>query len=114
MDIDTVQLDRHIEKWHILKQEVADLERKLNKHKNKIKTYMETNNIDKLQNSANTIVIDYRNVNSSRMTRNCVPPAIWNQYSTPSSYKVYSIRKVGTKRSPTRSPTRSPSSRHSR
>ena len=79
---------------------------------------METNNINKLYNSSNTIIVDYRDVNSSRMTRNSVPPVIWNQYSTPSSYKVYSIRKVGTKRSPIRSSSprrfRSGSPKHSR
>ena len=98
-------LDRHIEKWYILKQEISELERKLNHHKNKIKTYIESNNIDSIVNSSNTIIVDSRCTNTSRISRTSVPPAIWNEYAKKSSYNVYNIRKVG--RSPARSPKHS-------
>lgn len=101
--------DQHIEKWYILKQEISELERKLNRHKNKIKSYMKSNSINTLTNSSNTIIVDSRSVNSSRISRESIPRDLWNQYSKQSSYDVYTVRRIGDKRSRSRPTSRSTS-----
>lgn len=100
---DNQNVDKHLEKWLILKQEISELEHKLDRHKDKIKSFMKSNGLGTLTNSSNTIIVDSRSVNSSRISRDSIPRDLWNQYSKQSSYDVFNIRKVGSRRSRSRS-----------
>lgn len=108
---DNQNVDKHLEKWLILKQEISELEHKLDRHKDKIKSFMKSNGLVTLSNSSNTIIVDSRSVNSSRISRDSIPRDLWNQYSKQSSYDVFNIRKVGSRISRSRSRSRSGRSR---
>ena len=106
------KLSKHIEKWYILKQDIAELEKKMEYHKDRVKKYMKESNLS--STSSNSIIVESRTSSMSRISKDNVPQHVWNQYAKTSSFDVYTVRKIGDKRSRSRSLSRSRSTSRSR
>jgi len=84
-------IENLLSKWHEAKQEIAVLEKKIEKYKAVATNLMDKNNIDVLTSS--NFVLNRKEQNRTTISRKDLPEEIWNRYCKELFYNVFYISK---------------------
>jgi hypothetical protein len=84
-------IEKDIEKYIHIKEELSLLEKKAEKYKERIDKYMNDNNILKIDN--NKSFVSRRLTSRNTISKQNVPKDIFEKYSTKTSYYVYNFKK---------------------
>lgn len=85
-------IERDIERYLSLKEELSSLEKKVDKYKQRVEEYMEKNKKDKLM--YDKYIVTRNLTKRSTISKKNVPSDIFNRYSTETSYYVYNFKKI--------------------
>ncbi len=83
-------IEKTVEKWYKYKGELAELEKKVQRYKDKVEKYMnsdETNNLN-----LNNFIISRSSCIKTTVSKKEVPEEIWNKYCKKSKYWMYSVK----------------------
>ena len=86
MNIDTL-----LEKWDYAKKEKSVLEKDCERYKDAIERYM--NKKDKDIISGENFIVSRRTNTRQQLSKQNVPPEIWERYCTRYTYKSYHLKK---------------------
>jgi hypothetical protein len=76
-----------LDKWYQTKQEIAELEKKLDKYKKIADKYFDYNDIDTISDSY--FILKKREITKHTVSKKELPIDIWNKYSKESTYTSY-------------------------
>lgn len=86
MDIDTI-----LEKWELSKQRKADAEKECEKYKEAVERYMNRKGKDSVSSKYYTVT---RRTNTrQQLSKQRVPPDIWEMYANRFTYTSYHLKK---------------------
>lgn len=86
MDIDTI-----LEKWDIAKKRKADLEKDCEKYKGAVERYMNKKGKDSVSSKYYTVT--RRSNTRQQLSKQRVPPEIWDRYANRFTYTSYHLKK---------------------
>ena len=86
-------IENLLSKWHEAKQEIAGLEKKIEKYKSIATNIMDKENVDIL--TSNNFVLNRKDQNRTTISRKDLPEEIWNTYCKELFYHVFYISKKG-------------------
>ena len=90
-DKDIKDIEKDIEKYISIKEELSLLEKRAEKYKERIEKFMNQNNLNKIDNDKSFVT---RTLTSrSTLSKQNVPKDIFEKYSTKTSYYVYNFKK---------------------
>lgn len=81
-----------LQDWWECKQKIKNAEKRIAKYKKIVKKYMHENGTKQIVGEEYALTC--RNVTTRRMVKKNIPIDIWNQYSSPSTYEMYTVKKV--------------------
>ena len=85
MDIDTI-----LEKWDNAKKQNALYEKECERYKDAVQRYMKKKNINKINGTSYTV--SKRSNTRQQLSKQSVPPDIWDRYSTRITYDTYYLK----------------------
>jgi hypothetical protein len=91
MEYNTDDIDTLLDKWHDTKEQIALLEKKLEKYKKYAERVMDSEDKDELINHKYTLI--RRNMSRMTLSKDDVPKDIWNKYARNINYPMYVLRK---------------------
>ena len=83
-------IEKTLEKWHKYKAELSELEKKVQRYKDKVEKHMnneQTNNL-----STNNFSVSRVNCSKTTVSKKEVPEEIWNKYCKRSKYRMYTLK----------------------
>lgn len=86
MDIDTI-----LEKWELAKQKKANTEKECEKYKGAVERYMNKKGTDSVSSKYYTVT--RRSNTRQQLSKQRVPPDIWERYANRITYTSYHIKK---------------------
>ena len=89
--MNTSDIEVHIEKWFKLKEDLNEIEKELEKHKNIVIKYMNENELDKIKSTKNNVSRTL--CNRDFLNKKDIPSNIWEKYCKKNSYYVFKINK---------------------
>jgi len=90
-DITSQELENLLMKWHSIKQEIKELEKKEEKFKRILSDIMLDRDTDVLK--AGEWKVTKRSQNMPKLLKKDVPAEVWNRYSTVTSFDAYYLSK---------------------
>jgi hypothetical protein len=84
-------VDSLLDKWYQTKNEIAELEKVLDKYKTHAERIMSSKNINVISNTKYSLT--KREMNRSILAKDDVPKEVWNKYSKNINYNMFVIRK---------------------
>jgi|TARA_Y100000310_G_C20081643_1_gene534115 hypothetical protein len=90
-DITSQELENLLMKWHNIKQEIKELEKKEEKFKRILSDIMLDRDTDVLKSGEWKVT--KRSQNIPRLLKKDVPAEVWNRYSTVTSFDAYYLSK---------------------
>lgn len=91
MEQDDKDIDTLVDKWTDTKQEIASLEKKLEKYKKYAEHLMKKTNTSELKGTSYTI--KRHDLCRSVMSKDDVPKEVWTKYSRNINYNMFTIKK---------------------
>jgi hypothetical protein len=91
MNYDEKDVNILLEKWYETKEQISSLEKKLDKYKKYAEKIMDNNDLDSL--SSSTFSLTKREMSRNILSKDDVPPEVWNKYSRNITYPMFVIRK---------------------
>jgi len=88
-------VDSLLDKWYQTKNEIAELEKVLDKYKTHAERIMSSKNINVISNTKYSLT--KREMNRSILAKDDVPKEVWNKYSKNINYNMFVIRKKSEK-----------------
>tara|TARA_Y100000389_G_scaffold197848_1_gene233236 strand:- start:889 stop:1152 length:264 start_codon:yes stop_codon:yes gene_type:complete len=86
-----MNIDSLLEKWDFAKKEKALLEKDCERYKDAIERYMSKKDKDII--SGENFIVSRRTNTRQQLSRQNVPPKIWERYCTRYTYKSYHLKK---------------------
>lgn len=83
-------IDKLAEKWNRCKREIADLEKKMKRYRDKIEEEMNDQSVNHLD--TNKYYISRISCSKTTMTKKDVPEDIWDKYCKRCKYYMYNIK----------------------
>jgi hypothetical protein len=78
-----------ISEWNKYKNQISELEKKMEKYKSKVIQYMTENDLETI--NTDNFVIKSTKCSRESLSKKDLPKDIWNQYCKNSSYYIYKI-----------------------
>jgi hypothetical protein len=85
-----------LEKWFLAKQQINELESKINKYKKIAENIMDHRMSDEIKNDK--FILQKKDINRTSISKNDLPPEIWNKYCKENFYSAFYISKINEKR----------------
>ena len=85
-----------LEKWFLAKQQINDLESKIDKYKKIAENIMDHRMSDEIKNDK--YILQKKDINRTSISKNDLPPDIWNKYCKENFYSAFYISKVNEKK----------------
>jgi hypothetical protein len=89
-------VDNLLEKWYEAKQQINDLESKIDKYKRIAENIMEHKNVETLMNDKFTL--HKKDINKTTISKKDLPIEIWNKYSKENFYSAFYISRTNEKK----------------
>ena len=89
-------IDILLNKWHETKEQISDLEKKVEKYKRYAEKIMNEKRIDELSNDV--YVLSRRDMSRTTLSKDDLPGEMWAKYSRNIKYPMYTLRKIKTKK----------------
>uniref|UniRef100_A0A6C0DZX6 Uncharacterized protein n=1 Tax=viral metagenome TaxID=1070528 RepID=A0A6C0DZX6_9ZZZZ len=89
-------VDNLLEKWYEAKQQINDLESKINNYKRIAENIMEHKNVESLMNDK--FLLQKKDINKTTISKKDLPIEIWNKYSKENFYSAFYISKANEKK----------------
>jgi len=89
-------VDILLNKWNETKEQIGDLEKKLEKYKRYAEKIMNETRSDELSNDV--YVLTRRDMSRNTLSKDDIPSEIWTKYSRNIKYPMYTLRKRKTKK----------------
>ena len=89
-------VDNLLEKWYEAKQQINDLESKIDKYKRIAENIMEHKNVESLMNDK--FLLQKKDINKTTISKKDLPIDIWNKYSKENFYSAFYISKANEKK----------------
>ena len=89
-------VDNLLEKWYEAKQQIIDLEGKIDKYKRIAENIMEHKNVETLINDK--FVLHKKDINKTTISKKDLPIDIWDKYSKELFYSAFYISKANEKK----------------
>lgn len=85
-------IDRWIDKWQECRQTIQDLEKKMQKYKDRVAQYMTDHGKETYQKNG----LQVKRVSQTRFAvhKESLPQDVWNKYKTPSHVQYYTLTKT--------------------
>ena len=85
------EVDSLLNKWYETKQQISELEKKLEKYKLFAEKIMDSKQIDVISNSQYTL--QRKEMNRTSLGKKDLPPEIWDRYAKESFFNAFYISK---------------------
>ena len=89
-------VDKILQSWYDAKQQISELESKIDDYKKIASNIMDNKNIDCLKNDQ--FVLQKKDMNRTSISKSCLPVDIWNTYSKESLFSAFYISKINHKK----------------
>ena len=83
-------IEKILEKWHKYKGELAELEKKVQRYKDKVEKYMNTEQTNNL--TSTNFLVSRVSFSKTTVSKKDVPDEIWNKYCKRSKYWMYTLK----------------------
>jgi hypothetical protein len=91
MSSSTIDIQNILQKWAETKNEIADLEKQIEKYKRVVNRFMDQKGNNTITSSQ--YILRRKEMSRATISKKNVPTEIWNKYSKPSTYKAYYLSK---------------------
>ena len=89
-------VDNFLENWYHVKQQIIELEAKIDKYKKIATDYMDNSNNDLIKNDK--YKLEKKDMIRSSVSKNSLPKDIWDTYSKENFYSAFYISKLNEKK----------------
>jgi hypothetical protein len=83
-------IEKILEKWHKYKGELAELEKKVQRYKDKVEKYMNSEQTNNL--SSTNFLVSRVSCSKTTVSKKDVPDEVWNKYCKRSKYWMYTLK----------------------
>lgn len=89
--MDNDDIDNLLNRWYDAKQQISELEKKIEKYKTFAEKFMDSKQIDSISNDKFTL--QRKEMNRTSLGKKDLPPEIWDRYAKESFFNAFYISK---------------------
>lgn len=83
-------IEEEIQKYLEYKSKSAEIEKKLEKYKKQIKSFLQKSNLKKYESPIATVTL--QNAKKNTISKKDTPSDVWEKYSKETSYEILNVR----------------------